>query len=127
MAAAALLALPFCRDCAGGGDVNGVPCGCGGSGRKGAVRRRRRLSLSSVAGPLADVAGWSVGRVLSLLPTVPGVAGAAMVSLGLGELAGHVFGHGLAPWVAITAGGAFALWLGSEVNRVPAVPPAGEH
>lgn len=84
------------------------------------------IPVRRAAGPLADVAGWSAGRVLSLLPTVPGVAGAVMVSLGLGELAGHVFGHGLAPWVGIVVGGAFALWIGSEVNRAPSPPPAGK-
>jgi hypothetical protein len=50
-----------------------------------------------------------------------GPAAAAAVSVGVGELAGHVFGRGLAPWVALAAGGAFGLQLARELNSVP--PP----
>lgn len=118
MAAAALLALPFCQACAGGGEVNGLPCReCGESGRLRPARRRWRLRRPSL-GPLADVAGWSVGTVLSLaglLPLVPGVGGAVMVSLGAGEVAGRVFGHGLALWVGLAVGGVFALVLDRRI------------
>ena len=69
------------------------------------------LRADGPAGVLADVAGWLTGRVLLSLPAVPGLAGAGMVSLGLGELAGHVFGHGLTPWVSVAVGGVFALML----------------
>lgn len=76
---------------------------------------RRRLRVRDAAGPLADAAGWTVGRALSLLPLLPGTAGAAMISVGSGEFAGHVFGHGLAPWVAVTVGGVFALLLDRRI------------
>lgn len=117
MAAAALLALPFCPGCAGGTEVNGLSCQeCKGSGRAGgAVRRRWRGLKRPSLGPLADVAGWSVGTVLSLLPLVPGVGGAAMVSVAAGELAGHVFGHGLTPWAGLAVGGVFALALDRRI------------
>lgn len=72
---------------------------------------RRRLSGDGAAGNLAETAGTVIGRFLSLLPLVPGVAGAAMFSVAAGEFAGHVFGHGLAPWVGLGAGGMFALLL----------------
>jgi len=49
-------------------------------------------------------------------------AAAAAVSAGLGELAGHVFGRGLAPWVALAIAGVFGLWMSSELNAAP--PPA---
>lgn len=76
---------------------------------------RRRLRPRDAAGQLADAAGWTVGRALSLLPLLPGVGGAAMISAGSGEFAGHVFGHGLAPWVAVTVGGVFALLLDRRI------------
>jgi hypothetical protein len=73
---------------------------------------------------LATLAGVLV-RVLRQV--LPGLLGAAAVSAGLGELAGHVFGHGLAPWVALLVAGVFALWFGVEVNRAPRAPrPPGE-
>lgn len=53
--------------------------------------------------------GWVSGRVLRVLPSVPGLAGAGAVSLGTGMICGHVFGHGLAPWVTILAAGGFGL------------------
>ena len=76
---------------------------------------RRRLRAREVAGPLADAAGWTAGRLLSLLPLVPGIGGAAVISVCTGELAGHVFGHGLAPWVAGLVGGVFALLLDRRI------------
>jgi hypothetical protein len=51
-----------------------------------------------------------------------GPAAAAAVAIGTGELAGHIFGRGLAPWVALVIGGGFGLWISSELNSVP--PPA---
>lgn len=47
-------------------------------------------------------------------------AAAAAVSVGLGQLAGHVFGRGLAPWVALTVAGGFGLWMATELNTPPA-------
>jgi hypothetical protein len=40
---------------------------------------------------------------------VPALGGATLVSLGGGEVIGHVFGHGLAPWAGLLAGGLFLL------------------
>lgn len=72
---------------------------------------RRLLSAGGAAGVLASAAGAVSGRLLAVRRLVPGVAGAAAVSVCAGELAGHVFGHGLAPWVAGLVGGVFALAL----------------
>lgn len=77
--------------------------------------RRRLRPAGAAAGPLADAAGWTAGRVLALLPLVPGVGGAAMISVCAGEFAGHVFGHGLTPWVAGLVGGVFALLLDRRI------------
>lgn len=52
-----------------------------------------------------------------------GPAAAAAVSVGTGELAGHIFGRGLAPWVALLLGGGFGLWIARELNSVPPPPP----
>jgi hypothetical protein len=76
---------------------------------------RRRLRDWLAPTPLPEAAGHAVGRVLSLLPLLPGIGGAAMVSVGSGEFAGHVFGHGLAPWVAVAVGGVFALVLDRKI------------
>jgi hypothetical protein len=64
-----------------------------------------------VSAAVAVAAGKMTGRVLSVLPTVPGLTGAAMASVCAGEVTGHVFGHGLAPWVAGLAGSVFLLIL----------------
>lgn len=80
------------------------------------ARLRRHLSADGLAGALAAAAGWVTGRFLQALPKVPGVGGAVMVSLASGELAGHVFGHGLTPWVAVGAGGLFALALDRQIS-----------
>lgn len=69
---------------------------------------------------------WAGTAVRVGRQVLPGVAGAAAVSVGLGELAGHLWGHGIAPWVALPLGGMFALWFGAEVNRVPPPPPPPE-
>lgn len=79
------------------------------------LRIRRRLRTSGAAIAITEGAGTVLGRILSLVPLVPGVGGAAMVSVGAGEFAGHVFGHGLAPWVALAVGGMFALLLDRRI------------
>jgi len=53
---------------------------------------------------------------------LPGLAGAALVSVGVGELAGHVFGHGLAPWTSLALAGGFLLWIGAALNQSPHPP-----
>lgn len=70
-----------------------------------------RKAAAQVSGAVADVSGWLAGRVLAVVPSLPGVAGAAAVSVCAGFAASHVFGHGLAPWVGGLVGGVFALAL----------------
>jgi hypothetical protein len=71
----------------------------------------RRDWRDALWGGLATAAGRVTGRALRLRRTVPGVAGAAAVSVCAGGLAGHVFGHGLSPWVGGLVGGVFLLLL----------------
>jgi hypothetical protein len=52
----------------------------------------------------------------------PGLAGAALAALGFGELVGHVFGRGLAPWVSCCVAAVFLLRIGAELNAPPPAP-----
>lgn len=76
-----------------------------------AAHGRRRDWRNAVLGGLAVAAGKLAGHALRVRRTVPGVAGAAAVSVCAGGLAGHVFGHGLAPWTGGLVGGVFLLLL----------------
>lgn len=80
-----------------------------------AARWRPGDTWDRLAARGVTAAGWVAGKALRVAPTVPGVAGAALVSLGAGEVTGHVFGHGLAPWVAAVAGGVFLLLLDRRI------------
>lgn len=66
-------------------------------------------------------ARWA-GVTVRVLRALFAPAAAAAVSVGLGELAGHVFGHDLTWWVALAVGGVFGLWIASEVNAAPPAP-----
>ena len=68
-----------------------------------------RARLGAAASSAAEVAGRVTGRALGFRRAVPGLAGAAGLSVAVGEVASHVFGHGLAPWVGLGAGSVFAL------------------
>ena len=72
----------------------------------------------------AHLAGTAVRVLRGLMRVLPGVAGAALVSVGLGQLAGHVFHRGLSAWVTCAVAGAFLLKIGAEVNAAP--PPRRE-
>lgn len=80
---------------------------------------RRHLSADGIAGAVASAAGWVSGRVLASGRSLPSLAGAVLVSVCTGGFAGHVFGHGLSPWVGGLVGGVFLLWIGTELNRAP--------
>lgn len=67
-------------------------------------------------------ARWA-GLAVRVLRALFGPAAAAAVSVGLGELAGHIFGRGLTWWVALAVGGGFGLWIASELNRAPRIAP----
>lgn len=77
--------------------------------------RRQRLALRT-ARWTGTAARWSAVAAHALFAP----AAAAAVSAGLGQLAGHVFGRGLAPWVALTVAGGFGLWMATELNTPPA-------
>lgn len=68
------------------------------------------------------VARWA-GVTVRVLRALFAPAAAAAVSVGLGELAGHIFGHDLTWWVALAVGGGFGLWIASEVNAAPRPAP----
>ena len=92
-----------------------------------------RARWEGLAGWVAEVAGRVVGTAIRALrrsrPLVrmaPGVSGAALASVGIGEVVSHVFGHGLAPWVACCVAAGFLLRIGAEINQVPRQPPEPE-
>lgn len=106
--AAPLMGAPPCPFCAGGGEVNGIPCRhCAGRGRL-AVKRAgvawraiwRRGSLAA-AGAAGTVVRWSA--------TIPGLAGAAGVTMGLALTVHSVFPRVPAVAVALLVGGCFGL------------------
>lgn len=80
---------------------------------------RRHFSADGIAGAVASAAGWVSGRLLASGRSLPSLTGAALVSACTGGIAGHVFGHGLTPWVGGLVGGLFLLWIGTELNRAP--------
>lgn len=85
MAAVALTALPPCPGCAGGGEVNGLPCReCKGSSRAGRLPRslRLRARLAALADRASVPAGTAVGTALRWSMTLPAVLGAAGFSYG---------------------------------------------
>lgn len=95
--AAVVLTGPACPGCAGGGEVNGVPCPeCRGS-RLAKPQGRRwsfRSSVHRLADALAVPAGSVVGTAMGWSSLLPGVGGAAAVSWGAADVV-----HSLAPSV----------------------------
>lgn len=79
-------------------------------------RRRVRRPMVVAARWAGTLVRWRVHRML------PGLLGAAAVSAGLGELAGHIFGRGLAPWVSLAVAGGFVMWIAAAINHVPRPP-----
>ncbi len=73
--------------------------------------------------PLKLRAAHAAGVAVRVLRALFAPAAAAAVSVGAGELAGHVFGRGLAPWAALTLAGVFGLLLARELNSAPRQPP----
>lgn len=67
-------------------------------------------------------AGLAVRAVLPLGRLLPGLAGAALVAVGLGQVAGHIWHRGLAAWVSLALGGAFLLLIGREINAAAPAP-----
>ena len=75
-----------------------------------AVRPRLSTAWTAVAGRAAIVAGHAIRKVRPALPSMPGLAGAAMVSYGIAMI--------YLP-AGVIAGGAFLLWIGTELNQAP--------
>lgn len=85
------------------------------------MTRRATIAAAVLAG---TVLRFTRRPFRSALRAAPGVLGAAAIAVGLGEVAGRVWGHGLTWWVALAVAGGFALWFGAELNaRPPALPP----
>lgn len=99
-----------CPACAGGGEINGLPCRecAGGRGRSlvpSGVRERLRVWSLAAGG----AAGVVAGRLVRWSVTVPGVAGAAGVSWGAAMIAHGVFLRVPELGVAVLVAGVFGL------------------
>jgi len=111
--AAPLRMAPPCRGCAGGREVNGVTCrDCGGTGRQrgpvripGSWRRAARQWALVAAGPAGTVAG----RLMRWSAALPGVAGAAGVTIGAAMIVHGVFHQVPGLGVAALTAGVFGL------------------
>ena len=82
-------------------------------------RRDAQIAVAVFAGTTLRLCRRALRKAVSV---VPGLAGAAGTAIGLGQVAGHVWGRGLTWWVALTVGGVFALLIGREVNQSPPAP-----
>lgn len=115
-----LLAQPACRECAGGGSINGVFCrACDGSGRMPALVRMSGLRKAARVWSLkaADVAGKVTGRALAWSATLPGIGGAAAVSLGAAMVA-HGVWRALPEWgVGLLVAGVFGIMADRHMAR----------
>ena len=83
------------------------------------MSNRAVIALAVFTGHALRITRRALRKALSV---VPGLAGAAGTAVGLGQVAGHVWGRGLTWWVALTVGGVFALWISADLNRVPRAP-----
>lgn len=105
----AVTATAACADCAGGGEINGLPCrSCKGGRRPPAVRRRFGrgwgLAAASAAG---TVVRWS--------RSVPGVAGAAGVTIGAAMITHSVWPRVPLLAAALAVGGVFGLLMDRQL------------
>jgi len=108
-AVAAPLLLPACAGCAGGGEINGLPCrDCGGTGRQ---RAQRRLpgSLRALGRRWSLAGAFAAGTLVRWSASVPGVAGAAGVTIGAAMIVHGVFHQVPELGVMAAAGGVFGL------------------
>lgn len=114
--AAASLALPPCPGCAGGREINGVPCrDCGGTGRvRAAQRLRGSLRALARSGPALAAAG-AAGTLVRWSASVPGVAGAAGVTIGAAMIIHGVFGQVPELGAALAVGGVFGLLMDRRI------------
>jgi hypothetical protein len=97
---------PACPGCAGGGEVNGVPClDCGGSKRAPRARPEWRKRLHR----WADRAATPAGTVVRWSMSLPGIAGAAAVSYGVAAVVHGVFGQVPELGVGLLVAGVFGL------------------
>ena len=78
---------------------------------------RRPLRLRA-----ARWAGIAVRVLRAPARGLPGLLGALLVAVGLGQVAGHIWHRGLTWWVAAAIGGMFLLLIGRELNSAPPAP-----
>ena len=89
-----------------------------------AALHRREPRGSQMAAALIVGLGRVIGFANRYSGVLPGLAGAVALSVAVGEIAGHVFGHGLTPWVTLLIAGGFLLRLDGRIHLLR-TPRAG--
>jgi hypothetical protein len=108
-AATAPLRLPACPGCAGGREINGVVCrDCGGTGRQRA-QPRMPAALRALGRRWSLAGAEAAGTLVRWSASVPGVAGAAGVTIGVAMIVNGVFQQVPRAGVALVVGGVFGL------------------
>ena len=98
-----------CADCAGGGEINGLPCrSCKGQ-RRTPPRPRRLLHGWGLA------AASAAGTVVRWSRSVPGVAGAAGVTMGAAMITHAIWPAVPLLAVALAVGGVFGLLMDRQL------------
>jgi hypothetical protein len=100
---------PACADCAGGGEINGLPCRSCKGARRAVARPRRLLHGWGLA------AASAAGTVVRWSRSVPGIAGAAGVTIGAAMIT-----HSIWHWIpllapALAVGGVFGLLMDRQL------------
>jgi hypothetical protein len=83
------------------------------------MSNRAVIAAAALAGSVVRI---TRGPFRSAVRALPGVAGAAAVACGCGEVVQRVFGRGLGWPAGLVVAGVFVLWFGAELNRVPPAP-----
>jgi hypothetical protein len=98
-----------CADCAGGGEINGLPCrSCKGQ-RRTVARPRRFLRGWGLA------AAGAAGTVVRWSRSVPGVAGAAGVTIGAAMITHAIWSQIPLLAAALVVGGVFGLLMDRQI------------
>ena len=106
----AATATAACADCAGGGEINGLPCrSCKGQRRAPLARPRRWVHGWGLA------AASAAGTVVRWSRSVPGVAGAAGVTIGAAMITHSVWPRVPLLAAALVVGGVFGLLMDKRI------------
>jgi hypothetical protein len=99
-----------CADCAGGGEINGLPCRSCKDQRRAPLGRPRRVLHG-----LGLAAAGAAGTVVRWSRSVPGVAGAAGVTIGAAMITHAIWSQIPLLAAALVVGGVFGLLMDRQI------------